>query len=264
MIETSIVEVTLNDEIRYGLQWYFEGTLGNRHTGSGQLTNNERGVLAPSNPGFSYTITNPAGAVRAVISALAEKSLVNVISNPNLMVLDNHTAAIHVGDQQPIRSAQITTDGGTTTTSITYKDTGVILAVTPSANAGDMVSMQVRQSVTDVGPVDVATGQRSFLQRNLSSRVAVRSGETIVLGGLIRDNSSRGKQGIPILHDIPILGHLFGTTSVNTDRTELLVMITPRVIRSETDVAAITGELRERMQGIRQFAPSQSASEMGR
>lgn len=251
LIEASILEVTLNDELRYGLQWYFNNGLRGDGRGFGQLTATESNLIGPQNPGFSYTITSPGGQIRAVLNALAQKSLINVISTPTLMVLDNHSATIQVGDQQPIRTSETTNlDGNNVTSTVQYKDTGVTLDVAPSVNAGGMVTMNVRQSVTDVGQVDVATGQRSFLQRQLASRVAVRSGETIVLGGLIRDNNSRGRQGVPVLHDIPVLGNLFGATTINTDRTELLVMITPRVVRSEQDVRAVGQALRERMQRL--------------
>ncbi|AUM00950.1 type II secretion system protein GspD [Rhodocyclaceae bacterium] len=246
LIEASIVEITLTDELRYGLQWYFNDTHGS-WSGRGQLTSGNTNAIGPVNPGFSYSIVNAAGEVRAVLSALAEKSLVNVISSPSVLVQDNHTATIQVGDQQPIRSATTVTDGGTTTSSIQYKDTGVALAVTPSVNAGGMVSMDVQQAVTDVGQVDSATGQRSFLQRQFSSRVTVRSGETVVLGGLIRDNSARGKQGVPLLQDIPVLGNLFATTTNNGTRTELLVMITPRVVRSDEELRTVTAEMRGRV-----------------
>ncbi|KON79849.1 type II secretion system secretin GspD [Azoarcus sp. PA01] len=251
LIEASILEVTLTDETRYGIQWMFDQRVGGDHSGRGMLNNRATNEIASLSSGFSYSIFNSAGQLRAVINALAEKSLLNVISSPSVMVLDNHTAAIHVGDQQPVLSSTTITDGGTTTSSIQFKDTGVILSVTPSANSGGMVSMVIRQSVTDVGPVDAATGQRSFLQREVSSRVAVRSGETVVLGGLIRDNNGRDRQGIPLLHDIPLLGALFGTTGNSSVRTELLVMITPRVVRSDQDVRDLGAEMRRRMQGLR-------------
>ena len=131
-----------------------------------------------------------------------------------------------------------------------HKDTGVNLSVTPSVNSGNMVSMQLNQSVTDVGSIDAATGQRSFLQRQIGSKVAVRSGETIVLGGLIRDNSTVGRTGIPFLSDIPIVGNLFGTSSKNSGRTELLVMITPRVVRSDQEIKDLANDVRERMKGL--------------
>jgi len=251
LIEASIVEVTLSDELKYGLQWYFQNSLRGGWTGQGQLSSTDTGTISNTGQGFFYSAINPAGSVRAVLNALATRSLLNVLSNPTVMVQDNHTATIQVGDQQPIRSSTTITDGGTTTSSIQYKDTGVMLAVTPSVNAGDMVSLDVNQAITDVGDEDSATGQRAFNQRQVVSRVSVRSGETIVLGGLIRDNKTRGKQGIPVLYDLPVVGNLFGATTVSTVRTELLVMITPRVIRSEQDVRDIGSEIRNRMQGLR-------------
>ncbi len=250
LIEASILEVTLNDELKYGLQWYFQDKARRGLDGVGQLTSGTSNAISTSNPGFSYSLVSSAGQIRAVLTALATKELLNVISTPTVMVQDNYTASIQVGDQQPVQGSTTITDGGTTTNSIQYKDTGVALAVTPSVNAGDMVSMVVNQTITDVGPIDEATKQRSFLQRQVSSRVAVRSGESVVLGGLIRDNKKRNKQGIPFLHDLPVVGNLFGTTTIDTDRTELLVMITPRVVRTEQDVRTVGAELRERMRRL--------------
>ena len=214
------------------------------------LSTSSNGALGGALAGFSYTLTNPLGNIRAVLNALAGKSLVKVISSPSLMVLDNHTAAIAVGNQQPVLSGTTVTTGGNVSSSIQYKDTGVNLAVTPSVNAGNIVTMQINQAVTDVGQVDSATGQRAFLQRQISSKVAVRSGEAIVLGGLIRDNTTTGKSGLPLLQDIPIFGNLFGTNSKNTARTELLVVITPRVVRSDQDVREVSSEMRDRMKSF--------------
>jgi general secretion pathway protein D len=258
LIEASIVEVTLTDDLQYGLEWTFQNGIGNNYSGSGAL--NLTGLLGAAGgdggalaQGFSYTVTNKAGAVRAIVNALAEKSLVNVISTPSVMVLDNHTAAIHVGDQQPIQSRQTVTDGGNFQTSIEYKDTGVKLEVTPSVNDGGLVTLNVVQSVTDVGPVDSATNQRSFLERNVSSKVAIRDGESVVLGGLIRDNATSGKSGVPLLMDIPVVGNLFSTTTDVTARTELLIFITPRVLESDQDLGDITDEMRQRMRGLKNF-----------
>lgn len=254
LIEASILEVTLSDDLSFGVEWHLENSLnGGDNEGSALLNLGDSSNIGPRVPGFSYSITNSAGAMRAVINALAEQSRVNVISTPSIMVLDNHTAAIHVGDQQPVQSATIVTDGGNTTQSIDYKDTGVELEVTPSVNAGGMVTMNVLQSVTDVGPVDTATGQRSFLERNVSTRVAVRSGESVVLGGLIRDNASEGESGVPWLKDIPLVGTLFGRTVNSGSRTELLVFITPRVLTNEQDLRDISREMRNRMQGLQHF-----------
>ena len=244
LIEASILEVTLTDEFSFGLQWAFQGDVNGGRTGSGLFNPNASGDIGPQQPGFSYTIANRAGQVRAVLNTLAKKNLVNVISSPSVMVLDNHNAQIQVGDQQPVQSSTIVTDGGNTTSSIQYKDTGVMLDVLPSVNAGGLVTMDINQEVTDVGQVDAATRQRSFLQRAISSRVAVRSGETVVLGGLIRDNTSRGKTGVPWLQDIPVLGGLFRTTSRTNNRTELVVLITPRALQNDEQLRAVSDEMR--------------------
>jgi general secretion pathway protein D len=171
------------------------------------------------------------------------------------MVLDNHTAQIVVGNQQPIRSAETIITGGNVSTSIQYKDTGVALSVTPSVNAGNMVTMAVNQAVTDVGAIDEATGQRAFLQRQISSKVAIRSGEALVLGGLIRDNSTTGSTGIPGLSEIPVFGGLFGNKTSNGQRTELLVIITPRVVRSDQDARDVSNEMRDRMKSFIGYPP---------
>jgi len=249
LIEASIIEVSLTDAMNYGVQWLFTDS-HNGNTGTGVLSNLPGGVLGGPLAGFSYTLRNSLGNVRLVLNALAEKSLLKVISTPSLMVLDNHTASIVVGNQQPIRSTETVTDGGTRTTGIQYKDTGISLSVTPSVGSGDMVTMNINQAVTDVGPIDVATGQRSFLQRQIGSKVAVRSGETLVLGGLIRDNDTTGSSGLPGLHEVPVLGALFGTKTQDTNRTELLVVITPRVARTDEDAREISRALRDRMQGL--------------
>ncbi|MBY0454918.1 MAG: type II secretion system secretin GspD [Burkholderiaceae bacterium] len=255
LIEASIIEVTLTDELKYGLQWAFNDSNtsinGTNYSGRGTLSNTAGGVLGGQAAGFSYTLRNPLGQVRAVLNALADKSLVKVISSPSLMVLDNHTAAINVGNQQPVKSGEtVSTEGTVRSTNIQYKDTGVNLTVTPSVNAGNIVTMQVDQTVTDVGAVDEATGQRAFLQRQIASKVAVRSGESLVLGGLIRDNLTSGKVGVPVLQDIPVFGNLFGTNTTNGNRTELLVVITPRVVRSDQEMREVGRDLRDRMRGL--------------
>ena len=256
LIEASIVEVTLTDDLKYGLQWLFNDAARGDLSGTGVLGNIAGAAIGSTPAGFSYTLRNPVGEVRAVLNALADKSLVKVISSPSLMVLDNHTATIAVGNQQPIQVGQTITTGGNVSNNIQYKDTGVSLTVTPSVNAGNMVTMQINQAVTDVGQVDAATGQRSFLQRQFASKVAVRSGEALVLGGLIRDNTTNGKSGLPGLQDIPILGSLFGTNANSVNRTELLVLITPRVVRTEQDLRQVGQELKDRMKTLYPSTPA--------
>ncbi|WP_326534101.1 type II secretion system secretin GspD [Pseudorhodoferax sp.] len=266
LIEASIIEVTLDDSLRYGLQWFFKDRQRNGLSGSGGLFNADSataGTLTGAvSQGFSYTLRSGGlgGDIRVVLNALASKSLLKVISSPSLMVQDNFTANITVGTQQPVNAG--TTISGSSniiSNNIQYKDTGVNLSVTPSVNAGNMVNMVIAQAVTDLGTLDDATDQYSFLQRQLTTKVAVRSGETLVLGGLIRDNTSNGRSGIPLLQDIPVLGKLFGTTNSGTARTELLLTITPRVVRSDQELRDISGELRDRMKGLTALDPANTA-----
>ncbi|MEM1404585.1 MAG: type II secretion system secretin GspD [Pseudomonadota bacterium] len=245
IIEASIMEVQLTDELQYGLEWTFNNGFGD-YSGLGQLVNGEAGP-SPVVPGFSYTVTNSIGNISAVLNALSEESLINIISTPSVMVLDNHTAFISVGDQVPVLEGQTITNGGNSVQNITYRDTGVQLSVRPSVNAGGLVTMDIEQSVIDVGNIDAATGQRSFLDRTINSRVAVRSSESVVLGGLIRENSSLSDSGVPVLHKIPVFGSLFGNTSTDSRRTELLVIITPRALYNEDELRDVSDEMREQV-----------------
>lgn len=264
LIEATIVEVTLNDDLQYGLQWAFSDSRTNSgYTGQGQISGQDKGVLGGIARGFTYALSNSLGQVRAVLNALATKSLIKVISSPSLMVLDNHTATINVGDQQPIQTSvtSFVDNINASTSTIQYKDTGVNLVVTPSVNSGNVVTMQVDQTVTDVGStVATAGGQPTFLQRQISSKVAVRSGETIVLGGLIKDNKTNEKAGVPFLHDVPVVGNLFGTNGVKGSRTELLVVITPRVVRSDIDIREVSEDLRDRMKGLTRIEAKESGT----
>ncbi|MFN2288643.1 MAG: type II secretion system secretin GspD [Chromatocurvus sp.] len=246
IIEASIMEVTLTDELRYGLEWVFKNGIDGGYDGRGSLAGQSGNPTARS-PGFSYTVTNGIGDISAVLNALSQDSLLNVISTPSIMVLDNYTAEIQVGDQVPVLQGQTIGIGGNSVQNITFRDTGVSLVVTPSVNAGGLITMDVQQSVTDVGNVDDATGQRTFLNRAIRSRVAVRSSESVVLGGLIRENASRSGSGVPLIRDIPVLGNLFGSRSRDNTRTELLVIITPRAIFNEDELREVSKDMRSQI-----------------
>ena len=255
-VEATIMEVTLTDGLEYGLQWYLSQS--GKSFGQNGLTNlkkNTDGSLATPG-GFSFSLTGGADRVMGVINALARQSKVRVLSSPSILVLDNQTASIKVGDQQPIVTGTLSTPSGstsgsfTTTSTVQYKDTGVSLQVTPSVNASGLVKMDIQQDITDVGEVDSATGNRSFLQRNIKSNVAVKSGETIVLGGLIRDNAASGRTGTPGLSKLPVVGGLFGSNSSTGKRTELLVLITPTAIKDQRELVKTGEEMRDRMQQL--------------
>lgn len=248
-VEASIMEVTLTDGLEYGLQWYFRNsgnTVGSN--GLGRAAASESGFVPPT--GFSFATSGAASNVLGVVNALARESKVRVLSSPSILVLDNQTASIRVGDQQPIFTGKLNDSTGGSSTTVQYKDTGVSLQVTPHVNSNGLVKMDIQQDITDTGEIDAATGNRSFLQRNIKSNVAVKSGETIVLGGLIRDNSSTGKNGVPGLSKLPIVGSAFSGSSSGGKRTELLVLITPTAIKDQRDLVKTGEEMRERMQRL--------------
>jgi len=195
-----------------------------------------------------------AAGTRAVLNAVAGDSRLNVLSSPSLMVLDNHTATIRVGDQVPIRTSETTntaSDDLNTTSQIQYRDTGVTLEVTPRVNAGGMVIMDITQKVDDVNQTDTSgIDSPTIIQREITTSVAVQSGETIVLGGLIRENKQSGNRGIPFLKDIPYVGFIFGGTEKLESKTELVVMIKPVAITNSNEARNVTEEYRKKMQGV--------------
>lgn len=266
LIDATIVEVTLNDDLKYGLQWYFSHNNGGTNQitgGSAQgldvLDLTKEAAKAFSTGGFTYAFSSGSKDIQAVLNASAKNNNVNVISSPSLMVLNNQEASIKVGDSVPIRSSVSTnlTAGGANSTpiqtsSIQMIDTGVNLSVRPRVNAGGLVLMDILQSVnqaiktTTSDTIDSPTIQK----REIESSVAVQSGETIVLGGLIKENNDYLRDGVPLLHEIPLIGPLFGGTTRNKDKTELVVLLTPRVMKSRQDAQDITLEFKRKLSGI--------------
>jgi general secretion pathway protein D len=249
-IDATIAEVTLNDTLQYGTQFFFKsgginGVLNNASASVSALSN---ATLGTSFPGFVIGGNGQGGAPLA-ISALQAVTKVNVLSSPQLTVVDNQPARLQVGALVPYltASSQSTlTANAPVINSISYQPTGVIMEVTPRVNSGGQVTLDVTQEVSDVNTATTTAGINSptFDERSISSRVVVQDGQTIGLAGLIRDTSSRGNQGIPWLKDIPILGALAGTQNNNRTRTELLVLLTPHVIRDQADARALTEDLR--------------------
>lgn len=243
-IEATIAEVRLNDALSFGIQYFIKS--GNN---TFRFSSAKDGVVASSAPGFSYIFAG--GDARVVLDALKAVTDVNILSTPTLMVLDNQTARLQVGDQVPIitsTSQSATTSDSPIISQVQLKDTGVILSVTPRITAGGAVLMDVWQEVSDVVRTTTSDiDSPSFQRRRIESSVAIANTETIALGGLIRQNRSRDRSGLPLLSDIPVMGALFGTRGSSFDRTELLVLITPRIVRSTRDARAATEELRRRL-----------------
>lgn len=258
LIEATIAEVALNDTLRYGVQYYFDsGSFRggfNTTTGGnadGTIDGTSGNALAPLArvPGFNFIFT--PGNSNITIDALARITDVQVLSAPSLVVQDNSEATLTVGDEVPLitRTAQgIQDPDAPIVANIEYRDTGVILQVKPRINTNNVVSLEISQEVSRVqGVVDRADENPIIAQRRIASTVNVTSGQTVVLGGLIQDTTTRGKDKIPLLGDIPVLGNAFSSTNNTSQRTELIVFITPRVIRNADDARDISEEIRSRM-----------------
>jgi general secretion pathway protein D len=256
-VEATIVEVTLSGDLQYGLQWFFKTSHGSKHGIGGldgSLDSSSASGLGTFFPGFNWSIIDSADKVRAVLSAFAGDTTVNVLSAPSVMVLDNHEATIQVGDQVPVATQQQQNTDTTSSVinSIQYRDTGVMLSVKPRVNPGGLVTMEIKQEVSTVSKTDSSNLDSPTIQtRNISSTVAIDSGQSVVLGGLIRDENSNGQSGVPGLYKLPIIGALFGETNNTARRTELVVILTPSVITNNADAQKITEDFRNKMQGLR-------------
>jgi general secretion pathway protein D len=280
-IEVTIAEVTLTDELQTGVEWLFKGAAPSGR-GSGGLFN----TTTPFNPavaaaavagatpvglavatGFNYLINNAnfPGGVQAALHLLDTYGSTKVISNPYLSALDNQKATIKVGDSIPIASNS--TVGGTTnviTTTSQYIDTGVLLQVTPHINAGGLVTMEVDAEVSTPGTTSDPTLAPPINTRSVQTLLAVPSGETMVMGGLIIESKQNNSAGLPLISRIPVLGGLFGQQQLQNDRTELILFITPRVVENEQDVSRIIDDLRRKMERLDDvFPPQKTAPESG-
>ncbi|MFQ1699181.1 type II secretion system secretin GspD [Loktanella agnita] len=255
LVEATIVEVSLNEDLRYGVQYFLENGGGRLGLSRGDAVN-----IAPNLPGFSVSLGgSPANAV---IDALESVTSINVVSSPNLMILNNESARLVVGDQVPtsVRTAQDagSSDDQVFVSTVEYRDTGVIFEVTPRINSSGSVILNIGQEVSLVGETDEATGNPIISQRLINSSVSADSGETIVLGGLFSDRRTSGGGGIPVLKDLPVAGGLFGNTSRGRAQTELLVLITPRIVNDTMDARRVTQQLRERVESLRTYDASLS------
>ncbi len=264
LIEATVAEVTLNDKFAMGLQYAFKtGNFASifapkvaASTASSTAQGPGGGVVPGFGfPGFGFlsagNLVYSSGDTTLLLQALSELTTVRVLSSPNLMVLNNGVARLQVGDQVPIATQSARSNiapDAPTVNSIDYRDTGIILNVVPRVNASGLVLLDISEEVST--PQNTQTSSISsptISQRRVTSSVAVQDGQTIALAGLIQDQTERGNAGIPWLKDIPVLGFVFGYRAETTKRTELLVTITPRVVRSREDGDAVTRELREKL-----------------
>lgn len=290
LIEVLVAEVTLGDDMRFGVEWAISqqsrerggvraidritGETTNTNADSGSGTNNassgsslfdlgaaigNRSADVVPLPGAGmFGIISDNRNFAAVVNAAAGKNKLKVLSAPHIMTADNHEAHILVGNEVPI----VTTQSNATTTqtngtsnilqNIQYRDTGVILTVLPQVNSEGLVNMQIRQEVSQVASATTGGIQSpTFSTRESETTVVVQSAETIVIGGIIDDIVDRSRSGIPFLMDIPVIGRAFRVESDNVRRTELIVLLTPHVVRDRQESRSATEAFRSRLKGMR-------------
>ncbi|MBJ7484438.1 type II secretion system secretin GspD [Brevundimonas sp.] len=246
LIEATIAEVTLNDRIRYGVQWFFDD--GDLTGGFGSGSDD---AAASSFPGFSLRYFN--ADVRAVLNALSAVTDVQLISTPRLLVLSNESATLNVGDQVPVitQSAVGLNEDSRVVNSVDYRDTGVVLSVTPRVSESGRMFIQIEQEVSEVaGTTSSDIDSPTIQQRKVSTRVQVEDGQLIVLGGLLRSARSVGDTGIPYLDRIPVLGAAFRTRDDNRRQTELVMFLRPTVVRARSDVDAVSDDMVRRLRRL--------------
>ncbi|MFK2874310.1 type II secretion system secretin GspD [Dyella lipolytica] len=272
-IETRVFEVDLVGDLEYGVQWYLQGLAGGSQNSSGGYT--------PGNPyahrmiglgggiggqststnsyngqPFFYSFLSSNGKFQVAINALESSQNTKTLSAPSLVVLNNQVAHIQVGNQIPINQTYYNglTTGTTATTvgQVQYLPTGIILDVQPRVNPGGLVYLNIDQQVSaTTGPAN-SQGNYTIQQRQIATQLGVQNGQTVLLGGLIQQQNADNGQGVPWLSDIPILGKLFGSTGKSKTRTELIVLITPRVITNSEDAKQITDDYQS---GFESLAP---------
>ncbi|WP_145680289.1 type II secretion system secretin GspD [Bradyrhizobium sacchari] len=266
-IEATIAEVTLNDQLNYGVQFFLaskKGSVSNTISGvsnsatigsdtepASNAVNAAAGaLLGRALPGFNFLI-GAENSPRVVLDALHGVTNVKVLSNPSLVVLDNQAATLQVGDQVPFSTgtATVLTANNTVVNTIDYKNTGIILRVLPRANANGNVVLDIEQEISSVAAGSANSLTPTISQRRVKSSIAVTSGQTVLLAGLISETENRQRQGLPILDSIPGMGDAFSHQTNARNRTELILFIRPTVIKDGVDAHVIAEEMRSKMNG---------------
>jgi general secretion pathway protein D len=257
-IEAQIAQVTLTGELAYGVNWYFERAVTDaglpdavdRTTWSGLAGNISGSQVGGVGPGFSWTFLGRNAA--AIISALDRVSDVRLLQTPSIFVRNNAEATLNVGSRIPISSVTVNPGTGTDTTysQVQYLDTGVILKVRPRVTKDGMVFLDIVQEVSSPAGNPDANGNVRIDTRRLKTEAAVQAGDTVMLAGLINDSASKGSTGFPGLSRLPIIGGLFGRQTTNSDRNEVIVLITPTIVRNPQEARNLTDEYGQRFRAL--------------
>jgi general secretion pathway protein D len=268
LIEVMVAEVTLNDSWEFGIEWalknnklningskysqYFSTTAGSTTTSGLTKINDPVGKAY----GFAYSIFNSSGDLVGLLNALAAQTDVSLLSSPQILVLNNEQAFVNVGDQVPVVTSESVPLNSTAlqTSTVQYKDTGTILKVRPRINHDGLIILDVDQQVSEARKNTDLGGPSSpiFSTRELKTKLAVKNGQSIMMGGLIKKGTTSEENKIPLLGDIPVLGWAFKYGKKSNAKTELLVMITPYLIESDDVLEQYIKKFQDKMQGLRQ------------
>jgi general secretion pathway protein D len=266
LLDVLVAEVTLSNTESFGIEYEIFrkfnptifgqtfGSTGGVRTGTLGAAPSDATALSQFGNGISGVIGR-SNAIRAFINALATDSRLKVLSSPSILATDNRPARIQVGSEDPIATGTTTVQVGTaaSSTSIQYRNTGRIVTVIPQVNAQGLVNLQILAEVSQPGD-SVQVGPDlfpSFLTRQAETTAVVQDGDTLAIGGIITDNKTRSRTGIPYLMDVPWIGRFFGKTSDTIDRTELIMLITPHVIRSRDQAQQITEDFKKSLSTVR-------------
>ncbi|QVL18967.1 type II secretion system secretin GspD [Pseudomonas qingdaonensis] len=265
-IETRILEVSLDDGLDLGVQWYLGRLAGNSGTKGIENASGSQGALGGGGVGLKATdslfYSFVSSNLQVALHALESSGNTRVLSAPSLVVMNNQNAQIQVGDNIPINQTSINLDNtSVTTSSVQYVQTGVILDVVPRINPGGLVYMDIQQQVSDASKLLDSNGNPNISTRAVSTQVAVQSGHTVLLGGLIKQNEADSQSRVPWLGRVPGLGWLFSNTQRSHGRTELIVLITPKVVSDVSTAREVTDEYKQQLQLIRpKETPTESLS----
>jgi general secretion pathway protein D len=261
-IDATIAEVTLTDELAYGVQAYLTShNLGLRPDQGSALNTQSAPAAAAAGavanafinrafPGFNFLIGSEAQP-SAILDALHTVTSVKVLSNPSLVVINNQAATLQVGDVVPVStgSATVLTTNNTVVNTIDYRNTGIILRVSPRINVNGNVRLDVEQEISNVSPQTATSLTPTVSERKVRSSISVATGQTVLLAGLISEQQNNTRNGIPLLDQLPGLGDAFSHQDNKTTRTELIIFIRPQIIRDGTDAHFVAEELRSKLRG---------------
>ncbi|MBE0555895.1 MAG: hypothetical protein IH628_01575 [Proteobacteria bacterium] len=250
VIEGMIASVSLGDNLDLGVARLFKQSYSGYNIGAGlnpvDLSINPSSL---SQAGFTFTATDPAGAVIGLITALASDSKAKVLASPHILVSDNREAKIQVGQQVPLLTSETYGAVGVTPQrNYQYKDIGIILKVKPRINEGGLVSLEISQEISTPETITLGGTEQLLLNKTeATTNLVVQDGQTIVIGGLIREDTNTSREGIPFFYKIPIIGWLFGGLRDETRRQELIILLTPTVIKTQKDAKILSSEFIDKM-----------------